>query len=44
MSKTRPTEFKTTGEMNLFVCERLSDKPEPPPGKSPGAKPKPGVL
>lgn len=26
----RPTEFKSDGHMNLFVCERLSDMPEKP--------------
>ena len=31
MGKARPTEFRTTGDMNTFVCERLSDTPEPPP-------------
>ena len=29
--KTYPAEFRTTGDMNTFVCERLSDTPEPPP-------------
>ncbi|MBA4067737.1 MAG: hypothetical protein C0501_29365 [Isosphaera sp.] len=39
----RPTEFKSDGHMNLFVCEKLSDTPEkpasdqviPPPAKKP---------
>ncbi len=26
----RPTEFKSDGAMNLFVCEKLSDVPEKP--------------
>lgn len=26
----RPTEFKSDGHMNLFVCEKLSDVPEKP--------------
>jgi uncharacterized protein (TIGR03067 family) len=26
----RPTEFKSDGDLNLFVCERISEVPEPP--------------
>ena len=32
--KKRPSEFKSDGAMNLFIAERLSDKPEGKPEKS----------
>lgn len=29
-AKVRPTKFKSDGDMNLFVCEKLLDTPEKP--------------
>ena len=32
-SSTRPTKFESDGHNNLFECERISEKPLPPPEK-----------